>query len=398
MSDLQLRIQSAAPGTTIEVPTGRYRGHLKIDRPVNLKSQGLVVFDGEGLGTVVTLTGDDVHFDGFAIVGSGESHTDSDAAIEVTGQRPVLENLKITNCFFGLKVKGVSGGRFQNNRIESYSQHSTADRGDAFFVWNSHDNLFLFNEIHHTRDFSLNNSVRNLIRGNTITDSRTGIYMVFAKGTVLQQNHLLRNSTGMAGIYSPEIRIENNLIAHSLDGNGSCISTKDSMGSSLVGNRLVHCSVGYLSDAPSGDNLIGVDRNLFAHNYVGVRVYGQKGSHRFSENVFRENLVTLILPLDGPAEMIQWRRNYWDEYRGFGKEPHQDIVYSDRIWMETPMAQFFRDTPFFEMIDFLERLAPFSSPNIQAIDFEPQTIRSSVYLIHQDFSMDFCNGILESCI
>lgn len=31
--------------------------------------------------------------------------------------------------------------------------------------------------------------------------------------------------------------------------------------------------------------------------------------------------------------------------------------------METPLAAFFRNSPVLEMLDFLERLAPFSSPH-----------------------------------
>jgi nitrous oxidase accessory protein len=30
--------------------------------------------------------------------------------------------------------------------------------------------------------------------------------------------------------------------------------------------------------------------------------------------------------------------------------------------MDTPMATFFRNSPLLELLDFLERLAPFSSP------------------------------------
>ncbi len=35
----------------------------------------------------------------------------------------------------------------------------------------------------------------------------------------------------------------------------------------------------------------------------------------------------------------------------------------DRIWMEAPMATFFRISPVLELLDFLERLAPFSTPH-----------------------------------
>jgi hypothetical protein len=42
-----------------------------------------------------------------------------------------------------------------------------------------------------------------------------------------------------------------------------------------------------------------------------------------------------------------------------GDTPHEVYLFADRIWMETPMATFFRNSPVLEMLDFLERLAPF---------------------------------------
>jgi nitrous oxidase accessory protein len=47
-------------------------------------------------------------------------------------------------------------------------------------------------------------------------------------------------------------------------------------------------------------------------------------------------------------------------------------VFADRIWMETPMATFFRNSPMLEMLDFLERLAPFSTPHLVLRDPKPR--------------------------
>jgi len=39
--------------------------------------------------------------------------------------------------------------------------------------------------------------------------------------------------------------------------------------------------------------------------------------------------------------------------------------------MEIPNARFFKTSPVLELLDFLERLAPFSSPDLQAKDDKP---------------------------
>ncbi len=83
----------------------------------------------------------------------------------------------------------------------------------------------------------------------------------------------------------------------------------------------------------------------------------------------------------------QWWGNYWDSYQGFdldddgiGDTPHEVWAHADRIWMETPMATFFRNAPALEMLDFLERLAPFAPPTLLLRDPEPlarQPLRGS---------------------
>lgn len=57
---------------------------------------------------------------------------------------------------------------------------------------------------------------------------------------------------------------------------------------------------------------------------------------------------------------------------GFGDTPHAVLRLADRLWMETPMATFFRNSPAPELLDFLERLVPFTSPYRVLIDPRPR--------------------------
>jgi nitrous oxidase accessory protein len=79
-----------------------------------------------------------------------------------------------------------------------------------------------------------------------------------------------------------------------------------------------------------------------------------------------------------------WERNWWDDYQGFdrdgdgfGDTPYQLSAYADRLWMEIPPLAFFRASPVLEVIDFLERLAPFSSPTLILRDAAPRFERPS---------------------
>jgi nitrous oxidase accessory protein len=43
--------------------------------------------------------------------------------------------------------------------------------------------------------------------------------------------------------------------------------------------------------------------------------------------------------------------------------------------MEVPDARFFKSSPVMELLDFLERLAPFSTPELQLRDAKPRFVK-----------------------
>ncbi len=56
---------------------------------------------------------------------------------------------------------------------------------------------------------------------------------------------------------------------------------------------------------------------------------------------------------------------------GIGDKPYELYSYADRIWRDLPYAQFFKGSPILETLDFLERLAPFSKPDMLVRDKKP---------------------------
>lgn len=120
--------------------------------------------------------------------------------------------------------------------------------------------------------------------------------------------------------------------------------------------------------------VLTIRRNRFAHNVIGMYFYGEKGGHRISANRFENNLAQVVASAPGAGETNVWHDNYWSDYQGFdrnGDTPYELYAYADRIWMEIPQAKFFANAPALELLDFLERLAPFSLPALILRDDAP---------------------------
>ena len=116
--------------------------------------------------------------------------------------------------------------------------------------------------------------------------------------------------------------------------------------------QVLHCAVGMKLDATvEGLGQLRIQGNHFAHNLIGLFFYGEAGADRFSDNRFTANLTTVAISAQGAGAAHQWSGNSWDEYQGFdrnhdgfGDRPHEVLLFADRIWMETPLATFFRNS------------------------------------------------------
>ena len=376
---LQPWLDTALPGARIRLPPGVYQGPAVISKPLTLDGDGKVIIDAGGHGTVLTVKADRVTLRGLTLRGSGDSHDQLGGGLMAEGSNLLIENNVIEDVLFGISLHKVTDSVVRGNRIRSRAVDS-ADRGDGLRLWYSSGNRIENNDIAQIRDVTVTNSPRNRFTGNTIRDSRRAFNFLFAHRSLVDRNLLEKNSTGIIALNSDGLTIRNNRILHAMDASGAGIAIKETSAALVIGNEIVHCAHGIMADSPMNplNRIVFID-NLVAHNITGVYFYGAKGGHIAIGNTFRSNLWPVTIIGDGDPLNDTWLGNYWDEYEGFdrdrdgfGDRPYELLAYADRIWMETPAARFFRNSPALELLDFLERLAPFAAPALILRDPAPR--------------------------
>jgi nitrous oxidase accessory protein len=376
---LQPLIDATPTGGTLHLAPGVYTGPASIDRTMTLEGDGQAVIQGDGHSTVLSVAATAVTLRGLRVRGSGDSHDRIDAGIMLQGDGHRVENNDLEDVLFGIHLKGVNRALIKNNRVTG-KPFSTGLRGDPLRLWYSNHNRIEDNHFTRGRDLTLTNSPDNQLLRNHFTDGRYGMHIIFSPRLVAQDNHLSGTGTGIVALYSPQLTLVGNSIEHALTDGGGGIVIRESDGSLIENNKVLHCTVGLKMDAPlAGGREITVRGNHFAYNIVGMFFLGEAGVAQFSNNRFDNNLTTVAISAPGAGSANQWSDNRWDDYQGFdrdhdqiGDTPHDVMLYADRIWMETPKATFFRNTPAFELLDFLERLAPFSSPHRVLQDPRPR--------------------------
>jgi nitrous oxidase accessory protein len=376
---LQPLIDATPAGGTLRLAPGSHAGPAVIDRPLTLDGGGQARIAGDGRGTVLTLRASGATLRGLAIAGSGETHDGVDAGILVEGDDNLIEGNVLEDVLFGIHVKGGNRNRIMTNRVTG-KDRPLGLRGDAIRLWNARHNVIEGNRFERARDLTLTNSPDNRIIGNRFSDGRYGLHIIFSPRLTVENNRLEHTGTGIIVLYSPNLVVRGNHVAHALAGGGGGIVFKESDDALVEDNEIVHCAVGLQVDAPPQPvGVLTVRGNRFAHNVIGAFFYGESGGHRFEKNRFEHNLTQVAVSAAGAGSANVWTGNYWSDYEGFdrdgngtGDTPHEVWLFADRIWMETPAARFFRNSPGLELLDFLERLAPFSTPHLLLRDPAPR--------------------------
>ena len=383
LKPFQALVDAAPSGSVLRVPPGMYAGPVQLTKPLTIEGAGQVTIDSGDRGTVFSVQTDGATLRGLHLTGSGDSHDTDDSCLDVRGHNNHIEKIVIDNCLFGIDLKQSNDNTVRDNKVRS-KPLEIGLRGDGLRLWYSHRNMIEGNEITDSRDMVAWYSDDNIYRRNLGTRSRYSIHFMFAKNNTVEYNRFIDNAVGVYFMYTEGGVLRNNLISHATGATGMAIGFKEASNTLVEGNEIIYCAVGIGSDLSpfQPDSKIWVRNNRFAYNGIAVQFTSELGGNIVTDNVFEGNLTNVVQSGRGKTGLNEWRGNYWDDYQGFdrnhdglGDTPYELYAYADQIWIELPAARFFKTAPVLELLDFLERLAPFSSPELTLKDERPRFVK-----------------------
>ena len=379
-------VDQAPAGSILKPPPGIYAGPVVIDKPLIIEGGDQVTIDAGDKGTVMILNASNAVLRGLHLTGSGDSHDTDDSCLDVRGHNNVIENIKADNCLFGFDLKQSNNNQIRSNEIRS-KDRELGVRGDGLRLWYSNDNIVEKNRIIDSRDMVAWYSHRNNFRDNLSRRSRYSIHFMFANDNIVERNQFHDNAVGVYFMYTEGGLVRDNVISHATGATGMGIGFKEASGTVIENNEIIYCGVGIGSDLSpfQPDSTIEMRGNRLAYNGIGVLFNSETGGNNMVGNLFEGNLTQVAYGSRGANNNNGrnfWEGNYWDDYQGFdrdsdgfGDQKHELYSYSDQIWVEQPVARFFRSSPVMELLDFLERLAPFSAPDLTLRDDKPRFIK-----------------------
>ena len=223
-------------------------------------------------------------------------------------------------------------------------------------------------------------SADNELSRNTSSESRYSLHFMYSRHNLVEDNRYYNNTVGIFLMYSDGITVRNNHIAHAAGPTGVGIGFKETSDLTIENNEVLYCATGlYIDVSPyQPDTTNRFSGNLVAYNGIGVRFLNDWTGNIFKQNQFVDNLTQVVVSGGKTANRNVWEGNYWSDYEGFdldqdgvGDKPYELYAYADRLWQDQLYAQFFKGSPMLEVLDFLERLAPFSEPDMLVRDDVP---------------------------
>ncbi len=404
LTPLQPLIDNAEEGSTLLLEPGSYAGPVLIDKPLILDGQGKVTIDAGGKGSVIVVGTDGAVIRNLHLTNSGESHNDIDSGVQVRGNFNVISDNVIDNCLFGVDLQQSENNIVRRNRISS-KPFELGTRGDAIRLWYSFDNKVTDNIISDSRDTVVWYSANNTIARNTSYDSRYSLHFMYSRYNLVEDNRYYNNTVGVFLMYSDGVVLRNNYIAHASGSTGVGIGFKETSDVTVEGNKILYCASGlYIDISPfQPDTINTFNNNLIAYNGIGIRFLNDWEGNEFRGNRFIDNLTQVVVSSGKTASRNIWEGNHWSDYEGFdedhdgvGDTPYELYVYADRLWQDVPYAQFFKGSPVLEVMDFLERLAPFTEPRILVRDEHPSKHRTLALVEEQTQVKDSLDILRES--
>ncbi|MCV2889118.1 nitrous oxide reductase family maturation protein NosD [Ruegeria aquimaris] len=361
-------LAQAADGDTLRLAPGIYAETLVLSRSVTLDGMGQATIDGQGAGSVITVTGPDVTLRGLTVVGSGSDHDGIDSGIQLTktARAPVVENNMLIGNLYGVDIHGAKDALVRGNRIEGRQDRHMNARGNGVYVWNAPGAVVEENDIRYGRDgIFVNSSRRNIFRNNLFRDLRFAVHYMYADNSEVTGNVSIGNDLGYAVMFTSRVKVVDNV---------------------SIGDREHGVMLNYANDSVISGNVVkgakekctflyNANKNEFTDNWFegcGIGIHFTAGSerNRIVGNAFVGNRTQVKYV---STKWVEWsedgRGNYWSDFAaydvngdGIADAPYRPNDSMDHVLWTQPAAKLLLGSPAVQLVRWSQSAFPVLLP------------------------------------
>jgi parallel beta-helix repeat protein len=285
---IQAAIDAASENGFVVVGDGTYYEKITINKAgLTVKNGSSPVIDGGGSGTVVTITANNVTFEGFTVKNSGATANDAGIFLNNVSGVNITGNV-ITDNANGVALVGGSGNTVYDNEVNDNSLYGIVLAGSSTntielneITGNGFDALALDNLAAATGNSAhkVVGANGNFIKTNTLSSNRDGIFIgENCTSNQITHGNIISNITSI-GIHvwrNGTQTISDNTITSSLVG----IKLRGTQNSTVTGNTITGNGVGIEVEAYYvGGNWYPASNNAISGNIIAGNTLGMRADH-----------------------------------------------------------------------------------------------------------------------
>lgn len=362
-------VSQAGTGDVLVLAEGRHEGPVTLDRSITLEGRAGAIVAGNGEGSVIVITGEDVTVRGLEIRGSGNSHQQIDSGVQIrsSAKRALIENNRLIENLVGVDVHGALDTVVRSNVIVGRRDARLNDRGNGVYIWSAPGTLIEGNDIRYGRDGIFSNASKlGTYRKNLFRDLRFAVHYMYTNDSEVSDNVSIGNHLGYALMFSNNIKVTGNLslrdrthgmmlnYANNAEVRGNlvrggthekCTFIYNAHKNTIAGNRFEGCAIGIHFTAGSERNILTGNAFISSRNqvkYVGTR-------------------------------HVEWssggRGNYWSDHPAFDLDgdgladgPFRPNDLMDHILWSQPAAKLLLGSPAVQLIRWSQSAFPAIMP------------------------------------
>lgn len=364
---IQEAVNAAQPYDTILVQAGTYHEkNLIINKSLVLIGVNYPVIDGDKKYEVVSIKAGNTVIEGFRVIRSGNSQLEDMAGIKIINSYNVIirNNILDDNCFgiysqFGVKCT------IENNKITSYGTHELQS-GNGIHCWKSDSMCIIANTVTGHRDGIYFEFVNNSViwRNTSEKNIRYGLHFMFSNNDAYICNIFKANISGVAVMFSKQIKMYNNYFQENWGDAAYGILLKEISDSYIEGNHFVKNTIGIFIE---GGSRIQMHKNVFESNGWGMKIQASCMDIAVNNNNFLNN--TFDIGTNGSLMLNNFDGNYWDKYEGYdinkdhiGDIPYRPVSMYSMIIEKNPPAMILFRSFITSLLDKTEKVLPVLTP------------------------------------
>mgnify|MGYP001002481120 CR=1 FL=1 len=367
--DARMTIANPGFAEAITLAPGTWQGNYTINIPITLSGSpnGDTILDGGGKGKVLHLKAPDSTIEYLTVRHSGNSPFDMDSGIfaDRKAARAHIHHNRAENNLFGLYIWGPENALVEHNTVIGQNEGRVNDRGNAIQIWKSPHTIIRDNTLSGGRDgIYVTNSKYNLFENNTMRNMRFGVHYMYTEDSEVAHNHTENLESAYVIMFSNRITVRDNsgqdsrehglmlnavndakIHGNRIERANKCVFLYNANRNAFHDNHFENCTLGIHSTAGSTDNQNY--RNSFIDNqtqvmYVGTRYH--EWSHDGQGNYWSDNSA-FDLNGDGIADL-----------------PYRPNNILDQVLWRAPNAKILINSPAAQLLKYAQQQFPAIHP------------------------------------